>query len=173
MSTLVDESTAEILAAKPDEASADRELRRKRLAAEMFGFEPEPTKFGRFVLLHRIGEGGMGSVHSAYDPQLDRRVALKLLRAGQVSEAAQARMQREAQALARLSHPNVVAVYEAGVAADQVFIVMEYVVGQTLRRWLDNDNPSWREILDTYLAAGRGPRGRPRRGGHPPRLQAR
>ncbi len=116
----------------------------------------EPERLGRFTLLERLGEGGMGIVRSAYDPQLDRRVAIKLIRAEDDDERARARLLREAQALARLSHPNVVQVHEAGVHEGQVFIAMEYVVGQTLTRWLEDERPQWREIVMSYLQAGRG-----------------
>ena len=95
---------------------------------------------GRFIVLHPVGRGGMGHVYAAYDPQLDRRVALKLLRADVWGEGAgdevRSRLLREAQAMARLSHPHVVTVYEVGLSGRQLFIAMEYVEGQTLRAWL-------------------------------------
>ena len=118
----------------------------------------EPTRLGRFVILGRLGEGGMGVVYSAYDPELDRRVALKLLRTGRNQDNTRAvqRLHREAQALARLSHPNVVPIYDVGVIDAQVFIVMEFVVGTSLRQWVRRDERSWREVLDAYLQAGRG-----------------
>lgn len=117
-----------------------------------------PRRLGRFVLLGRLGEGGMGVVYSAYDPDLDRRVALKLLRTGlrPGSRTAVERLHREAQALARLSHSNVVPVYDVGLIDDQVFIVMEFVVGSTLRYWLADGEHSWRDILDVYRQAGDG-----------------
>ena len=85
---------------------------------------------GRYVILDRIGTGGMGVVYSAYDPELDRKVALKLLRPDRgpsAGEAGRLRLLREAQAIARLAHPNVVAVYDAGSFGDQVFVAMEFV----------------------------------------------
>ncbi|HET6583960.1 MAG TPA: protein kinase, partial [Nannocystaceae bacterium] len=87
---------------------------------------------GRYVLLERIGAGGMGVVHRAYDPDLDRHVALKLLRAGArpgAPESARLRLLREAQALAKLSHDHVVAVFDVGTTADEVFLAMELVEG--------------------------------------------
>ena len=114
---------------------------------------------GRYVVLERIGAGGMGVVYAAYDPELDRKVALKLLhpeRTGTAAEEHRLRLQREAQAIARLSHPNVVAVFDAGTLGEQVFVAMEFVAGRTLREWLKEEKRSWREIVAVFLAAGRG-----------------
>jgi tetratricopeptide (TPR) repeat protein len=116
------------------------------------------TRYGRYTLLEHLGAGGMGVVFAAYDPDLDRRVALKLLRGGQDTARAEAseRMLREAKALARLSHPHVVAVHDVGVVDGDVFIAMELVEdGVTLRRWLERPRP-WREVLDGYRRAGEG-----------------
>ena len=96
----------------------------------------DPARIHRFTLLERIGVGGMGELHAAYDAQLDRKIALKLVRSGRGGREAEARLLREAQALAKLSHPNVVTVYEVGVEAERVFVVMEYIHGQTLTVWL-------------------------------------
>ena len=117
------------------------------------------THIGRYVILERIGSGGMGVVYAAHDPELDRRVALKLLRpdrTGAAAEQHRVRLQREAQAVARLSHPNVVAVYDAGSLGKQVFVAMELVEGRTLRQWLGEGRRSWREIVEVFAAAGRG-----------------
>ncbi len=119
---------------------------------------PRGSAVGRYVVLERIGSGGMGVVYAAYDPELDRKVALKLLRpdrAGAVGEAA-LRLQREAQAIARLSDPHVVAVYDAGTIGDQVFVAMEFVEGKTFRRWLAETKRSWWEILEVFVPAGQG-----------------
>jgi len=120
----------------------------------------ERGKLGRFDMLDVLGQGGMGVVIAAYDPQLDRKVAIKVLRtrglAGRRREKETARLQREARAMAQLSHPHVVTVYEAGVIDDRVYIAMEYVAGQTLRSWLDDKPRSVPEILDAYIKAGRG-----------------
>ncbi|HTJ44712.1 MAG TPA: serine/threonine-protein kinase [Kofleriaceae bacterium] len=109
---------------------------------------------GRYTILEPLGAGGMGVVYAAYDPQLDRKVAIKLLhrrgRAGGTS-----RLLREAQAMAKLSHPNVVAVLDVGTRGEQVFVAMEYVAGTTMTAWLV-DRRSWREIVDAFVAAGRG-----------------
>jgi tetratricopeptide (TPR) repeat protein len=112
---------------------------------------------GRYVVLDHIGAGGMGVVYAAYDPELDRRVAVKLLRPDRFSsEAGRLRLLREAQALARLTHPNVVAVHDAGTFGDRVFVAMELVEGEALRQWLKAGPRSWREVLDRLLPAGRG-----------------
>jgi len=112
---------------------------------------------GRYVLLRRVGEGGMGVVFAAYDPDLDRQVALKLLKPGAVADAeARGRLVREAQALARLSHPHVVTVHDVGTDGDSVFLAMELVRGRTLRGWLEETPRPWREVLVRFLQAGRG-----------------
>ena len=111
-------------------------------------------KVGRYELLGMVGEGGMSFVYLAHDPELDRDVALKLMRVRVGQEGAR-RLQREAQALAKLSHPNVVPVYDAGMVAGQAFVAMEYVPGKTLRTWLRGQR-SWREVVEVMVAAGRG-----------------
>jgi tetratricopeptide (TPR) repeat protein len=116
---------------------------------------------GRYMVFDYLGSGGMGVVLAAYDTRLDRRVALKLLAPEKTSNVTihdgEARLVREAQAMARLNHPNVVAVYDAGSLEDgALFIAMEYVEGTTLRRWREQQPRTWREVLKAYLAAGRG-----------------
>ncbi len=110
---------------------------------------------GRYVLLQRVGQGGMGVVYSAYDPELDRKVALKLVRVDAPRPSA-AHLAREAHALARVSHPNVVAVYDVGYHGEQVYLVMEFVAGVTLRRWLQERPRSAGEVLAVLRAAGEG-----------------
>jgi tetratricopeptide (TPR) repeat protein len=115
---------------------------------------------GRYLLISLVGRGAMGEVYSAYDPELDRRVAIKLLNveptSGVTVAKARARLLREAKAIARLSHPNVVVVFDAGTFCDRLFIAMELVDGKNLSRWLDERPRSWREVRDVFLAAGRG-----------------
>jgi tetratricopeptide (TPR) repeat protein len=115
---------------------------------------------GRFVVLRQLGEGGMGIVYAAYDPELDRKVALKLLQVTAVASASpsqgHARLVREAQAMARLSHPNVSAVYDVGMFGDRVFLAMELIEGQNLRQWLKAERRGWREVLALVTEAGRG-----------------
>ncbi|HUB09342.1 MAG TPA: serine/threonine-protein kinase [Myxococcales bacterium] len=124
------------------------------------GPNPVVEKIGPYVLLERLGEGGMGAVYVAYHPELDRKVAVKLLRAEhESSEGAadwQARLLREAQAMARLDHPNVVAVHDAGQYQAKVYLVMDRVEGATLREWLAERDRGWREILSVFVQAGRG-----------------
>jgi tetratricopeptide (TPR) repeat protein/tRNA A-37 threonylcarbamoyl transferase component Bud32 len=116
--------------------------------------DSDPVRLGRYVLLHRLGAGAMGVVHAAYDEKLDRKVAIKLLRT-RGSEHAQVRLIREAQALARLSHPNVVQIYEIA-EGEQAYLVMEFVDGMTLSRWMATRPRSRAEILDVFTMAGRG-----------------
>ena len=120
---------------------------------------------GRYVVLEKLGAGGMGVVYLAFDPELDRRIALKLIRTptqdvkatgGERATNLRSRLVREAQALAKLSHPNVVTVYDVGVVDDDVFIAMEYVEGQAFRAWMREKSRSWREVVPLAVAAGRG-----------------
>jgi serine/threonine protein kinase/tetratricopeptide (TPR) repeat protein len=115
---------------------------------------------GRYVVLGLVGRGGMGEVYAAYDPELDRKVAVKLLRVkpgnGLSLTEGRQRTLREAQAIARLSHPNVVVVYDVGTFRDQVFIAMEFVDGNTVTYWLAAQPRSWQEVLRVFRAAGRG-----------------
>jgi len=110
-------------------------------------------QLGRFVIESMLGAGGMGIVFTAHDPVLDRRIAIKLIRGS--SERAEARLLREAQGLARLKHPNVVTVHEAGTADGSVFIAMELVDGTNLREWLQQPR-TWDEVVAVFVAAGRG-----------------
>jgi serine/threonine protein kinase len=110
------------------------------------------ARIGRYVVIGQLGAGGMGGVYAARDPELDRKVAIKLLH----SSVGGARLLREARALAKLAHPNVVTVYDVGTFADRPFIAMELVDGITLRGWLGERWRSWREVLDMFMHAGRG-----------------
>ncbi len=162
-------------------------LDRERVRRAFFGGAREPTRVGRFVLLQPIGSGGMGEVFAGYDNTLDRKVAIKLVRAARGSDRrfatatppdargseqsdaveldpSQQRLLREAQTLARLSHPNVVQVYEAGLYEGRVYIAMEYIDGPSLRA-LVRELPGGRgrqrrraqeEVLGHYVAVGRG-----------------
>ncbi len=114
------------------------------------------TRLGRYVILYRIGGGGMGVVYAAYDPELDRKVALKLLTRQLEPEQAEALTRREAQAMARLAHPNIVTVHDVCTYGDRVFIAMEHLEGQTLKDWLAVEERSWQSILEVFLQAGRG-----------------
>lgn len=116
----------------------------------------DPTKIGRFLVIRRQGEGGMGIVYAAYDPELDRRIAIKLIRPDRrKGSKGKSRLLREAQAMARIEHPNVISVYDVGTLGDSVYIAMELVEGQTLARWMDRSRP-WRDTVATLSAAGAG-----------------
>ncbi|RKI06981.1 hypothetical protein D7Y15_29410 [Corallococcus sp. AB030] len=117
------------------------------------------TLLGRYVVLERLGAGGMGVVHAAYDPSLDRRIGLKLLRAPTSASGSQGgteRLLREAQAAARTRHPHVVAVHDVGTFGDVVFIAMELVDGGTVRQHLLEATRPWRDVVRLYIQAGRG-----------------
>ncbi len=123
-------------------------------------FKPlEPGELiGRYRIRERVGEGGMGVVYAAEDPELGRVVAIKLLRPVQGDEdhGQQRRMLREAQALARVSHRNLVMVFDVGSVRGRVWIAMEYVAGDTLEIWLERERRTWSEIIDVFAEAGRG-----------------
>ncbi len=124
---------------------------------------PAGTAVGRYVISRKLGAGGMGVVYAAEDSELKRAVALKLLRldpgkgpdASRVSEG-KVRLLREAQALAQLSHPNVVAVHDVGTFQDSVFMAMELVEGENLRAWQKAAARPWREVVKVFLQAGKG-----------------
>ncbi len=114
-----------------------------------------PARIGRFYIFRLLGEGGMGRVFLGYDEELDRKLAIKLWH-GQGDSSVRVRMLREAQALARLSHPHIVTVYEVGEEQGRVYLAMEYVEGDTLRRWVQDKPRSTSAILGRYLEAGSG-----------------
>jgi tetratricopeptide (TPR) repeat protein len=114
-------------------------------------------RIGRFVVEQRLGEGTMGVVHAARDPALARRVAIKLVRPEIGGDPrAQDRLYREARALAKVSHPNIVTIHEVGEHRGQVFLAMEHVQGQSLRAWQESEPRSTSDVLAVYLQAGRG-----------------
>ena len=155
--TRTDEPTSAGSATHPEHAET---------AAAFFVASPQQSmlergaRIGRYVVLDLLGSGGMGVVYAAWDPELDRKVALKLLRAELSAESqasdGSARLLREAQAMARLSHPNVITVHDVGALAGQVFVAMEFVDGGTLRQWSERAPRTWREVLDVYTKAGAG-----------------
>jgi eukaryotic-like serine/threonine-protein kinase len=133
-----------------------------RLAERMFGeapADPSSQVIGRFELRELLGAGAMGVVYAAYDPELDRMVALKLLRElpGRAQDPERhRRLQREAKAMARLRHPNVVQVHEVGTHEDQTFVAMELIAGCSLREWMAAGPRPWAETLEVFVAAGHG-----------------
>jgi eukaryotic-like serine/threonine-protein kinase len=111
----------------------------------------------RYVILSKLGAGGMGIVYAAYDPDLDRKVALKLVRPDLApGTGGRARLLREAQSLAKLSHPNVVTVHDVGTHEREVWLAMEFVDGITLSDWLRERRPAWKEVLPVFEAIARG-----------------
>jgi len=143
------ESAHEPMAKVRPGAPSAAPLARARVLGALFGDQRTVGSFGRFHVVKRLGAGGMGVVYEAYDPDLARGVALKLVNvAAKDRETALA----EAKALARLSHPNVVPIYDVGLERDRVYLVMELVRGNTLRLW--PEGRTLREILDMYQQAG-------------------
>lgn len=112
-------------------------------------------RVGRYLVLEQVGVGAMGQVLRAYDPKLRREVAVKMVRLADPARQRDAVLQ-EAQAMAKISHPNIVAVFDADVVDEQPFLVMEYVEGGTLGEWLEGDTPSEPQILDAFRQAGLG-----------------
>jgi tetratricopeptide (TPR) repeat protein len=110
-----------------------------------------PARVGRYILAKRLGAGGMGVVHAPKHPNIDRRVAIKLLH-----DAAEHASRPRRPGAARVAHPNVVAVYDVGEHDGHVFIAMELVAGATLSVWLRAETRSWREIVGVFVQAGRG-----------------
>lgn len=160
-----DADTLRALEEVPAVDPVDARQTHARIQARMFEREVEVPRIDRYVLGDRIGQGGAGVVYLARDPELDRDVAIKLLRWDNGTESAgpmRQRMLREGRAIARISHPNVVAVHDVGPLPDEeaggggLFIVMEFVPGQDGRRWRADHRPSWREELRVHLEAGKG-----------------
>ena len=118
--------------------------------------EPVGATLGRYRLEREIGAGANGIVHAAFDPNLERRIALKVLRGTTATFEARERLLREARAMARLAHPNVVTVYEVGFASNRDFVAMELILGESLAEWLREARRAPAAILDAFLAAGRG-----------------
>ncbi len=118
--------------------------------------EPLGATLGRYRLERELGAGGMGVVHAAFDPDLERRVALKVLRSIEGGSEARQRLLREARAMARLAHPNVVTVHEVGSANGRDYVAMEIVDGQNLAEWVRSEPRAEDQIVEAFIAAGRG-----------------
>ncbi|MDC0675963.1 serine/threonine-protein kinase [Nannocystis radixulma] len=138
---------------RPDLArDPEHQVHKAALASELFDQPPQVVQLAHYRIIRQLGHGSMGTVYLADDDRLGRQVALKLLH----DEQHLPRLRREAHALARLSHPNVVQVFHVGSAGGRGFVAMEYVPGQTLHAWLRQSRRPWREVLAVFLAAGRG-----------------
>ncbi len=151
-------------------AQASRSRSRPSPAPSVLSQQSEPAEEGRYelergthveryILLKPLGQGGMGVVYAAYDPDLDRKIALKLLRPDKRTpdgNTERAWILREAQAMARISHPNVISVYDTGTFGSQVFVAMEFIHGRTLSTWIRKEKHTWQEILRVFREAGQG-----------------
>ncbi len=129
---------------------------REAVAAALFGRAGEPKSIGRYRVGDVLGRGAMGVVYEAWDEVLQRTLALKLLSRDAEVGRGEHRFRREALALAKLAHPNVVGVHEVGVHDGRLFIAMELVRGETLDVWLGRQSRSWVSVLDVFVQAGRG-----------------
>jgi tetratricopeptide (TPR) repeat protein len=148
------EALAELRDARPSQTDVVARRLEARIRESLVGVTAEPIRIDRFVVLDRLGAGATGVVYSAFDPRLDRKVALKLVRAD--GDAARDRVLAEAQAMAKLSDPNVVAVYDASESAGELYIAMELIAGCDVRRWLAARSRSVAEIVAVFVQAGRG-----------------
>jgi serine/threonine protein kinase len=138
--------------AAADAANVERNVGRG--GQTFIGQIPPSARLARYEVLRPIARGAMGEVYEGRDRVLGRRVALKIARV-QDRTAPPALLLREAKALARLSHPNVVTIHDVGHAGGRLFIVMQFLEGRTVDAWLRTRRP-WRRVLDVFLAAGRG-----------------
>ena len=142
-----------------DSKNVEATLARATIGSNLFGEPGQAVRIGRFMLLERIGVGAMGIVYAAYDPELDRRVALKVLRertdSDEARETASERLLREVEAMAHLDHSNVVRVFDVGRHEGLTFVAMEQVEGTTLRQWLETRRTP-AEVLDMFVEAGGG-----------------
>lgn len=138
------------------EEEGDVGIEREALLSTLFPSQVTRPRLGRYDVLEVVGEGGMGTVFAAYDARLDRRVAIKRLRRTAIDRPERhARLLREAKALARLSHPNIVTVHEVWEERGEVLLAMEFVQGEDLARWQQRPHP-WTEVLYAYRQAGAG-----------------
>ncbi|ACY15037.1 serine/threonine protein kinase with TPR repeats [Haliangium ochraceum DSM 14365] len=143
-------------------AAPDPERRRARAHPRASVAAPDVTlapamRIGRYSILRELGRGGMGITYVGYDEELERKVAIKLVRPelGGSGES-EVRLRREAQALARLAHPNIVSVYEVGHYRGQTYLVMELIEGQSASAWLKQSARTWPEVLEVFVQVGRG-----------------
>lgn len=152
--------TSAVAPSRDDDPTAPRH-ERSRDASEPVAASRHGKLVGRYLLLQHIGAGGLGDVYSAFDTELERKVAIKLLRvddavAGTVPGNRRSRMLREAQAIAQVRHANVVVIHDVGDFGDDVFLAMELLDGGTIDRWLAARRRRWQEIRDVFVLAARG-----------------
>ncbi len=153
----------------PEQAALAPPLSASDVRVSVAAVEPQqPARIGRYLILRKLGQGGMGVVYAAYDPELDRKVAIKLLRPHHGGSAGQARMRREAQAMAQVSHSHIVQVYEVGqdehLGTGGLFVAMEFVAGRSLSAWQTQQRAGrqhlpaaeLRALLRLYVQAGHG-----------------
>ncbi len=153
-----DELSLAVEIAAPTESRAELAMRARIAARLDLDLGQEAQLIGRYELVRRLGAGGMGVVYEARDPQLDRPVAVKMLRPERTTDSIEGheRLHREARALAKLSHPNVVQIHEVGEHEGITYVVMELVRGQTLHEWQRSNQPVLTNILAAYRQAGLG-----------------
>ena len=140
--------------ARPAQTDVTARQLEARIRGAIVGVPVEPIRIDRFIVHERLGAGGMGVVYAAFDPTLDRRIALKIVRADR--DDAHGRVLAEARAMARLSHPNVVAVYDVSEFGGELYIAMELVAGLNLRDWLAESPRTIAQIVAVFVRAGRG-----------------
>jgi serine/threonine protein kinase len=148
------EELPELRDARPGQTDVIARHLEARIRESLVGTPAEPIRIDRFIVLERLGAGATGVVFAAFDPRLDRKIALKLVRTD--PDAARERLLAEAQAMAKLSDPNVVAVYDASEASGELYIAMELVAGCNARRWLAAQSRSIEAIVAVFVQAGRG-----------------
>ena len=159
--TQAENAALQILALRPEvEQGILNDQAKQAVKARLFGEAEAPSMIGRFKVIRELGRGGTGIVYIAYDIELDRKIAVKLLnneRPDERTGSANARLLREAQSMARVSHPNIAAVHEVGMFCGQIYVAMEFVDGKTLAAWLQgNRELAWQDVLTVFRQAAAG-----------------
>jgi TPR repeat protein len=157
METSAPSGSIDRVAADPLPPSADAPTLTPSQAGEAAGdVELTGTSLGRYELHGMLGAGGMGVVYRGRDPTLGRSLAIKLVRPRRGGAGTRSRLLREAQAMARLHHPNVLPIFDVGTAGGQIYLVMPFMAGGTLGGWLRGGRRPWRAVVERFLEAGRG-----------------
>ena len=154
-----DLQTHDALIVDPPQDSLEQDQVFNKVVANLFGEEGQAPRIGNYYLLERVGAGAMGVVYAAYDPDLDRKVAVKFLKSREKNVGGSPhhqRLVREARALAKLSHANVVTVHGVGESDHGTYVAMEYIDGMDLAEWTKQNECGWRDIVAVYLQAARG-----------------